>query len=333
MRKIFAVLFLLGFPAIALGHHSRAEFTDKTIEVEGVLTDLVWKNPHVALFLDVEDENGEVQNWRIEGPTNPMGLAQIGVSSDLFKIGERLRVAGDVSSSRQALLVTNALLVNGTEVIMNASTAPRWHGPHVGGSSSQPPPKVEIATDNLGFFRVWHPVGNPMMMLKRFSYTEDALAARSEWDLVDNPIVRCEAPGMPGPIFHPHPLLFTDEGENIIGLRHGYFDTYRTIHMDDTLNAEDQRPSYLGFSKGRWEDENTLVIETTRINYPYFDFNGTTQSEDIKITERYSLSDNMTRLNFEVTIDDPVALSQTANVEWHFLALDKPYSAYECNVF
>jgi hypothetical protein len=332
MKKTFAAVLLLIFPAAVLGHHSRAEFANASIEVEGVLTEVIWKNPHVALFLDVAAENGRVENWRIEGSTNPMGLMQSGVEADLFTIGERLRVVGSPSKFREALLVNNILLANGTEVIMNPSVAAYWDGPYVGGNS-QPPKEYAIDTANLGFFRVWHPVGNPMMKLNRFDYTEEALDARLSWDLVDNPIVRCEQPGMPVPIFHPQPLLFTEEGENIIGLRHGYFDTQRTIYMDATLDPEDQPQSHLGFSQGRWEDENTLVIETTRINYPYFDFSGTSQSEDIKVIERYSLSEDMTQLNFEVDIDDPLALAQTASTDWQFMALDKPFSAYECNVF
>ncbi len=332
MKKAFATLFLLVFPLLALGHHSRAEFTNASIEVEGVLTEIIWKNPHVALFLDVASENGTVENWRLEGSTNPAGLTQTGVNAELFTIGEPLRVVGNPSKVRQALQVNNILLSNGTEVIMNPSVAAYWDGPTVGGNS-RPPVEYAIDTENLGFFRAWHPVGNPMMKLSRFSYTPEALAARENWDLVDNPIVRCEPPGMPVPLFHPQPLLFTEEGDKLIGLRHGYFDTQRIIHLDANLKAEDQPPSALGFSQGRWEDENTLVIETTRINYPYFDFSGTSQSENIKVIERYSLSEDKTRLNFEVIIDDPLALSQTASTDWHFLALDKAYSAYECNPF
>ena len=332
MKTIFPTLVLLVIPTIVLGHHSRAEFADQSREITGVLTEIVWKNPHVALFLDVETENGEIESWRIEGSTNPATLQQTGVDSDLFEIGESLTALGDVSRFRNALLATNIMLASGTEVIMSPSLAAHWGGPAIGGNS-QTVEEASIATENLGFFRAWHPVGNPKMRLNGLSYTEAALAARSEWDLVNNPIVRCEPPGMPVPIFHPQPLLFAEERDNVINLRHGYFDTQRTIHMDTSLVAADQPQSPLGFSQGRWENENTLVIETSRVNYPYFDFHGTAQSEDIEVIERYTLSEDGTRLDFEVTINDPVALAETATVDWHFLALDKDFSAYECNVF
>jgi hypothetical protein len=68
-------------------------------------------------------------------------------------------------------------------------------------------------------------------------------------------------------------------------------------------------------------------------NYHYFDISGTAQSDVVTVTERYSLSDDQTRLDLTVTIDDPATLTQPATAEWHYLALDEPFSVYECNVF
>ena len=134
------------------------------------------------------------------------------------------------------------------------------------------------------------------------------------------------------PLFHPRPILFSEQGQEI-GMHLGYFDIQRTVHLDENLNPEEQAPSHLGFSKGRWENERTLTIETTRINYPYIDISGTIQSDAVQVTERYSISEDQTRLDLALTIADPVALTETVTVEWHFLALDEPFSVYECNVF
>ena len=171
-----------------------------------------------------------------------------------------------------------------------------------------------------------------MMQTMRFPYTEAATAARAQWDAVDNPIVRCEPAGLPNPMFHPQPILFEQAGDDI-RLHHAYFDTRRTIHMDETLDAADQPASRLGFSKGHWEDGRTLVIETSRIDYPYFDNRGTIQGPDIAITERYTLSEDQTGLTLQLTIVDPVALTAPASGEWRYTALDQPFAVYECNVF
>ncbi len=332
MRRIASAFSLLILPVIALAHHSRAEFSDETVEIEGTLTRVVWQNPHIAFFLDVETEDGGVESWRIEGWSNPAALIRSGVTPELFEPGEQLVVAGRQSKRRNAVLVTNTLFANGTEAVMAPNAERRWDGPAVGQESQPGPRMADASAENKGFFRAWYPAGNPMMAMRRFPYTEQAVAARADWDPIDNPIVRCEPPGMPFPFFHPRPILFTDEGQTL-SLHHSYFDTQRTIHVDDGLSANNQSSSRLGFSKGTWENDNTLVIETTNIDYPYFDHSGTIQGSDIEFTERYTLSEDQTRLDLQLTISDPVAFTETVTVDWHFLALAQPFSVYECNVF
>ena len=94
-----------------------------------------------------------------------------------------------------------------------------------------------------------------------------------------------------------------------------------------------RRAHHLGFSRGRWEDERTLLVETTHIDYPYFDNRGTAQSEAIQMSERYTVSEDQTRLTLELRIEDPFALTEPAVAQWEFVALDEPFSVYECNVF
>jgi hypothetical protein len=56
---------------------------------------------------------------------------------------------------------------------------------------------------------------------------------------------------------------------------------------------------------GRWADENTLLVETTRINFPYMNLGGIGQSKYVEIYERYVLSEDEKRLDYEVIIEDP----------------------------
>ena len=62
------VLFLIGTTG-AEAHHSAVGF-DKgnTVTVSGVVTRFVWRNPHMAINMDVTDESGETVLWKIEGP-------------------------------------------------------------------------------------------------------------------------------------------------------------------------------------------------------------------------------------------------------------------------
>jgi len=51
-----------------LAHHSFVATydPDQETEVEGAVRELVWRNPHSYLRLDVEDQNGVTQIWNIE---------------------------------------------------------------------------------------------------------------------------------------------------------------------------------------------------------------------------------------------------------------------------
>ena len=68
--------------------------------------------------------------------------------------------------------------------------------------------------------------------------------------------------------------------------------------------------SPLGFSVGRWEDENTLIVETSRINFPYMNLGGIGQSENVRIYERYLLSEEENRLDYEVILEDPGMITE-----------------------
>jgi hypothetical protein len=329
MRIAIALFISLLVPGIALAHHSRAEFTDEVTEIEGVLINVIWRNPHIAMFLDVTTDAGEVETVRIETFGGPWAFEQAGVTSEMFQIGDRLRVVGRASTRRDAyFLGTNALLTGGTEVLMGVGFGRHWaDGPVVGGAtqfSGNNPVPVDAASENLGFFRVG--------MTRDFPFTEAAVVARAGWDSTDSWFTRCNPSGMPIAMLQPGHFQLTDINGQTLLLNAPWFDTVRTIHMNDSLNPTDQPATALGFSVGRWEDD-ALVVETTNIDYPYIRGDGTPQSRAIEVIERFTLSDDQTKLEYLMTIVDPVYLSRAATFEAYYLALNQEYFAIECNVF
>lgn len=68
-RLTALTLTLMLFPASqAIAHHSfAAEFDiDRPVSLSGKVTEMQWSNPHGWIYIDVEDEEGNVVNWALE---------------------------------------------------------------------------------------------------------------------------------------------------------------------------------------------------------------------------------------------------------------------------
>ena len=74
---------------VAMAHHSfSAEFDrQKPVKLEGVVTKVVWTNPHVWIYLNVKDDSGKVTHWVAE-TGNATSLARQGINKDTVKPGD-----------------------------------------------------------------------------------------------------------------------------------------------------------------------------------------------------------------------------------------------------
>jgi len=91
---------LTGFFAAAAtvsvqAHHAfSAEFdNDKPIRLEGTVTKWEWINPHAWINLDVVNEAGEVEHWRVEGGA-PNALIRRGWTKDSLPPGTEIIIEG-----------------------------------------------------------------------------------------------------------------------------------------------------------------------------------------------------------------------------------------------
>jgi len=163
-------------------------------------------------------------------------------------------------------------------------------------------------------FRVWDWLrAYPSRWPAELPLTDSARAAQQQWNPdEDDAAKRCVPPGMPRAMSNNGlPIEFVDEGDRIL-MRLEEFDAVRTIHLTRETPGAEVPASPLGHSIGWWEDQ-TLVVHTSRINYPYFDRDGIPQSADVEIVERFTLSDNEDELGYRIRLTDPVIF--TAPVE------------------
>ncbi len=279
------------------------------------MTEVIWRNPHPAMTLTVNDSDlGEV-TWRIQVIGNVNGLQRNGVTGDLLKVGERLRIQGHPSSRRsQLLLASLAILDDGTEIVLGPDEST---GQALYGIRTHPSSQIEAEASN-GLFRVWmvaNRVRNPDLPL-----TEDAAAAKAQWDpLLDDPQRGCQPLGMPGAMMSPHPIEILDQSESIL-IHLEEWNAMRTIHMESDARGDALEATPLGYSTGAWDGDD-LVVTTTHIDYPYLDEHGTPQSEAVRVVERFSPNADNSNLDWSAEVSDPGTMTEpviafTTRWEW-----------------
>jgi hypothetical protein len=309
-------------PSVALAHHSIAYYSSDKIELAGEITDIRWQNPHIRFALRTIDSGGAEKIWRLESSSIFL-REKDGVTRDLFRVGDRVRVFGRSSSYDAAeLLVTNMLLPDGRE-------APLWPntGPHFASTDkwiTAKPQLVDAQQENRGIFRVWRP---NEVSLASLPYSESAVAARKSFDMLAA-ARRCGPEGMPRIMITLFPYELVDRGSEIL-VRTELYDTERIVHMDRKEPPPDEPHSVLGYSVGEWR-EGALVIRTSLINWPYFDQIGTPLSDNAQVEERYTLAADQTRLDVQITVDDPMTFESPAIIRNSWFAYGDTMRRYDC---
>jgi hypothetical protein len=90
MGLVLAAAFGIAAPVCA--HHSHAMYeSDRRVTLDGTVKDWQWANPHVFLYIVVQNAAGEAEEWVLEaGGVN--GMTTRGWSKDSFKPGDRIKV-------------------------------------------------------------------------------------------------------------------------------------------------------------------------------------------------------------------------------------------------
>ena len=332
--KLLSLFLLCLSPTIALAHHSRAEFKGEVQEIYGELVDVAWTNPHPTFKVRTSGDDDQVWNIQVFGSLTT--LMRTGVPKELFEIGQPIRIAGVPSILRpHALLGTHALLPDGSEAILAQTAGPRWSDRYVGGKGGDVYDESVLsraAAENRGIFRVWgiptYAEAGGAYVAIRPAFTDAAIAARKSWDLLDNPITRCEFTWMPHVMYQPGLRELVDNGDTIT-VKSAYGNSRRTVHMQPPEESRALPRTPMGYSIGHWEG-NTLVVETTNIAAPAFDADGSLQSDSMVVTERYKVSEDQSRLDYELVMTDPVAFKVPAVFRTYYLALGEPFRAGGC---
>ena len=93
-----AAAMLASLPVRA--HHSFGGTynVDRQITIKGKIVQVTLRSPHSFLYVQVEDADGSVQRWALEGASAAQ-FAQQGINKDAFKIGDPVEIVGNPSRS------------------------------------------------------------------------------------------------------------------------------------------------------------------------------------------------------------------------------------------
>jgi hypothetical protein len=325
MRRLISLVALfLALAGGAAAHHSTAAIYDssKTVQITGTVAEVHWRNPHGRILLDVPDGKGKTARWEVETPANVV-LRILGIGQDFIHVRDRITIAG--APGRQnptAMNGRNILLASGYELAFGNNTPfldAGKNGNLIGRSYDTSNVKQATAKADA-IFRVWatnmtDPAAFPMFK-GGYPLTPAAKAAASKWDPLNNELLRCGTKGMPLIMITPAPVEFVRDGDRIL-MRIEEYDSLRTIHMNPKAQPPSKHTQF-GFSRGRF-DGRTLVVETDHIQKQTFDPDGVPQSESMKLVERFTPNADYTRLDYRITVTDPVSFTQSFDLTRYFV--------------
>jgi hypothetical protein len=367
MRRIEQLLLTAaGIAALAAAslshaHHAiSAKFdTGKPMQLEGIVTFVDWRNPHVHVFVNVTSAN-EIVNWAVE-LESPVALRESAWRADTLVPGDAVRVEGFAALDGTRQVWGNSVVeaATGKQVLNLVRATPAV------AATPQPTPRWPDGKPRLGAPNAdngyWGYPSKSVLMQEGVSVGMNAAGLLDDLDdaprvapfqpwalglyehrqrrgLRDDPLfLNCKPPGGVRHFQSPYgvELIEDRERERIFVLVGSGNRNYRIIYLDGRaqlgqVRGDDDNPLYYGRAVGHWEGD-TLVVSTTGFNEDFWFTNGGLPHTDkLSITERFSRP-NFDTLRYEVTIDDPGAYTEPWSSSWELRWIaDKELPAYFC---
>ena len=284
------LLALLGLIAVpkAQAHHGNIIFDlDSVVTMQGTVSRYVWRNPHVYIYVETTDDDGEVAEWQLEGDPIPI-MTRSGWSPTTLTPGDAVtvRMNPDRNPERNHALMVSLTKPDGVILF-----------PRSGGrAAATRATSIEGVWDGL---RGWN--------TREFIYgelTEAGAAAQAVYTEDDNPVSDCIPYPLPTIVAAPY-LNEILIHEDRITIRSEFFGVVRTIYMDGREHPDGGERTNQGHSIGWWED-GVLVVDTNHYeDYRAGNRAGIPSGPLKHSVERYELSDDGTQLFINYTIEDP----------------------------
>ena len=96
LKQIIAtILVIIASTSNTIAHHSFASVFDENVPVDfvGNVTKIEWLNPHVWFYINVENDDGTIDNWAFE-MGSPNGLVRLGWKRKNLRPGQLVTIDG-----------------------------------------------------------------------------------------------------------------------------------------------------------------------------------------------------------------------------------------------
>ncbi|MBM3739297.1 MAG: hypothetical protein FJW39_26300 [Acidobacteria bacterium] len=138
----------------------------------------------------------------------------------------------------------------------------------------------------------------------KIPYKPEAQAKREEnrknW-IDRDPEVKCYLPGIPRATYMPYPFQIIQNAGSVF-FAYEYAGAMRDIYFKDPGPAETD--SWMGQPVGRWEGDTLVIVSTGFNGDTWFDRSGTHHSNQLKVTERFTLT-GPNHIRYEAVMEDP----------------------------
>ena len=111
MKAYMLAMIVLMFSLPVLAHHSGSAFDlEHPVTLKGTVASFEWSNPHVFIALDVKDDKGNVEQWRVEA-NSPNMLTRVGWKREMIKVGDQLAVTGGLAKNGRKIMRLHSLML------------------------------------------------------------------------------------------------------------------------------------------------------------------------------------------------------------------------------
>jgi len=318
MKFLFNCVVVVGFAGFcafgtysAHAHHAAgAVFTDEEIQIEGVVTEFNFKNPHVNIMLNVTDESGAETLWMATGPAAPP-MRRWGWTAETIEEGETLRLVGKKSrTGAPMLLMESAEIQSGRFAVLDPVDGSIIRVLQETPDDSQSPDAsvaVALTLDdgrpNLSGMWLGGLGRDP---IPPAPLNEAGVALQANFDVLNDPaFATCADHGLVRQAMSGHPLRITQYDDRVL-FEYEQGAARRIIYLDGRSAATAEHTAY-GHHVARYEGD-ALVIETNQLIGRLTGTRGYELSDRSTVTETYRRADSPELgavLEMKLVVTDP----------------------------